>query len=337
MMNSTTFDFNHAILNSQTLNFNYDAEVQYSAVVYGVDENFLIHCGISLLSIVKNTSEMPLHFFIVTDKNNEMNFSMLHCLIKDTQHALTIIVISSDCLDVFPKTSVFPVSIYFRLLAPYLIKKYRYFLYIDADIVALKSIFHLLEDCKPEEYICCAVREPEQQLLSKMINISDGHYFNSGVLYIDARKWNESNISQKVFECLLERRADFLYFDQDALNVVLHKRVRFIEPKYNCQIKTGHKRNDLDHVPPEETVLLHYVGSDKPWQLWNQQKISAYYRKYKALSPWCDVEDIQPRSANELKKYYKMLAGKGEFVKSFCVFVKYHSVRTLKKKAKNKC
>ncbi len=37
--------------------------------------------------------------------------------------------------------------------------------------------------------------------------------------------------------------------------------------------------------PPNETVLLHYVGSDKPWQLWNQQQISTYYRKYKKMSP----------------------------------------------------
>ena len=36
--------------------------------------------------------------------------------------------------------------------------------------------------------------------------------------------------------------------------------------------------------PPNETVLLHYVGSDKPWQLWNQQQISTYYRKYKNVT-----------------------------------------------------
>ncbi|MBD3716990.1 hypothetical protein IE994_09145 [Enterobacter hormaechei] len=106
-------------------------------------------------------------------------------------------------------------------------------------------------------------------------------YFNSGVLYVDARTWNENKISHKVFECLLERGADFKYFDQDALNVVLNEKIMFIDGKYNCQIKAGHKKEDFMREPPNETVLLHYVGSDKPWQLWNQQQISTYYRKYK--------------------------------------------------------
>ncbi|HIF6208967.1 TPA: glycosyltransferase family 8 protein, partial [Enterobacter hormaechei] len=144
MMNPTILNLNENILGVQVTNFNLDVEVQYSAVVYGVDENFLKHCGISMLSIVEKTSEVPLHFFIITDKSNEVEFSRLQSIIKNTQHALTIIIVSADALDVFPKNSIFPVSIYFRLLAPYLIKEYRYFLYVDADIIALDSIYDLL-------------------------------------------------------------------------------------------------------------------------------------------------------------------------------------------------
>lgn len=333
MMNQNILNLNENVLSVQVTDFNLDVEVQYSAVVYGIDENFLMHCGISLLSIVKNTSEIPLHFFIITDKSNEVEFYRLQSLINGTQHALTIIIVSADALDVFPKTSIFPVSIYFRLLAPYLIKEYRYFLYLDADIVALESIYGLLEYVKPINNICCAVREPEHQVaLSNAINISGCDYFNSGVLYVDSETWNENKISQKVFECLLERGGDFRYFDQDALNVVLYKKVKFIDEKYNCQIKAGHKKGDFMREPPKETILLHYVGSDKPWQLWNQQKISAHYRKYKKMSPWSDVEDVKPRCAQELKKCYKMLNNKKQFIEAFCIFVRYHFVRLLEKR-----
>ncbi|HFT8657068.1 TPA: glycosyltransferase family 8 protein [Enterobacter cloacae] len=338
MMNPTTLNLNESLLNLQILDFNLDTEIHYSAVVYGVDGNFLMHCGISLLSIVQNTPEKTLHFFIITDQKNEVEFARLQSVIENTQHALTIIIISAETLTILPKTSVFPVAIYFRLLAPYLIKNYRYLLYIDADIVALNSISDLIEDYKPRDHICCAVKEPEQQLLlSKSINISDGDYFNSGMLYIDALNWNENNISQKVIECLLERRTEFKYFDQDALNVVLHKRVMFVDEKYNRQIKTGHKSADFMCEPPQETIFLHYVGSDKPWQLWNQQNISAHYRKYKKLSPWRDVADVEPRCAKELKKYYKMLLIKKQFVEAFYIFIKYHFVRLLEKKAKKSC
>ena len=82
--------------------------------------------------------------------------------------------------------------------------------------------------------------------------------------------------------------------------------------------------------PPNETVLLHYVGSDKPWQLWNQQQISTYYRKYKNVT-WCDVEDVSPRCAKELKKCYKTLNNKKQFIEAFCMFVRYHLARFLEK------
>ena len=86
MMNPTILNLNENILGVQVTNFNLDVEIQYSAVVYGIDENFLMHCGISMLSIVEKTSEVPLHLFIITDKNNELEFSRLYSIIKNTQN-----------------------------------------------------------------------------------------------------------------------------------------------------------------------------------------------------------------------------------------------------------
>ncbi len=74
MMNPTILNLNENILGVQVTNFNLDVEIQYSAVVYGIDENFLMHCGISMLSIVEKTSEVPLHLFIITDKTMNLNF-----------------------------------------------------------------------------------------------------------------------------------------------------------------------------------------------------------------------------------------------------------------------
>lgn len=74
MMNPTILNLNENILGVQVTNFNLDVEVQYSAVVYGVDENFLKHCGISMLSIVEKTSEVPLHFSLLQIKAMKLTF-----------------------------------------------------------------------------------------------------------------------------------------------------------------------------------------------------------------------------------------------------------------------
>ena len=62
MMNPTILNLNENILGVQVTNFNLDVEVQYSAVVYGVDENFLKHWGSRCYQLWKNF-EVPLHFF----------------------------------------------------------------------------------------------------------------------------------------------------------------------------------------------------------------------------------------------------------------------------------
>ena len=49
------------------------------------------------------------------------------------------------------------------------------------------------------------------------------------------------------------------------------------------------------------------------------------------MSPRCDVEDVSPRCAKELKKCYKTLNNKKQFIEAFCMFVRYHLARFLEK------
>ena len=58
---------------------------------------------------------------------------------------------------------------------------------------------------------------------------------------------------------------EFRCFDQDALNIVLKDKVKYIEPKYNflANISLKHNKN-LQNVPMD-TIFIHYHGFNKPW------------------------------------------------------------------------
>lgn len=333
MQNAMHHDITSEKLISGRTDFNLDANKSYSPIVYGVDGNYLMHAGVSILSIIHGASALPLHFIIITCEENTNEFSKIFSLVENTIHAVSIVVISDASFSVFPATKTFPVSIYYRLLAPLIFKSYSFLLYLDADIVALQSVDELIQENKPQNAICAVVKEPmAQSVLSKAVSIPDGDYFNSGVLYINVQRWNALQISQKVFDCLVERGSTFLYFDQDALNVILHGYVIFLKEKFNQQIKTGHKKYDFERLPPEDTVLLHYVGSDKPWHIWNQQAIGESYRHYLQVSPWRNVISDAPVKSSDIKKFYKTLRHQKKYIASFGWFLKYQCIRHFSKR-----
>lgn len=312
--------------------YNYCKDENYAPVVYGVDSNFIMHAGISALSCIKNTFGVKLNVIVVTSCEDKLEFSKLSTLVSGTPHALTIVVISDAMFAHLPATRAFPASVYFRLLAPILFKEYRFLLYLDADIVALDSVQRLLQQDAPMNVASCVVQEPcEQEKLSFAIGISEGNYFNSGMLYINTKIWNENKISQKVYKILTESGSSFKYFDQDALNIALQGKVKYLDPKYNRQIKAGHTKKDLNVIPANDTVLLHYVGKDKPWQRWNQQAISIYYRNYLSVSPWRNVILPNPVVAKDIKKYYRALWHKKSYANSLLWFSKFLLVQIIER------
>lgn len=319
---------------AERVDFNLIPSANYSAIAYGVDSNFLLHAGVSIMSVIDHTVDVNMHFVVITNSRNNSEFARFAQLVENTEHALSIIIISERVFTVFPRNKVFPASIYYRLVAPLILSQYKYLLYLDADIVALTSLSELLQKHRPEDAVCCIVPEPEDQVcLSASLGIQSGSYFNSGVLYINIAQWLSRSITEKVFQCLSDKNNEFIYFDQDALNMVLAGQVTYLDRKFNQQIKAGHSKKKLCEQAPANTVLLHYVGEDKPWQQWNRQPFGEYYRKYRFISPWKHIDYIRAHGARQLKKHYKTLCYEKKYVLCLLIFIRFQIQRLLDKRS----
>jgi len=330
MENKSDFIGNDLIVSRESYNFFNDQD--YAPVVYGVDKNFLMHAGVSVLSFIENANGIRLHFIVVTSCENKYELSKFREMMSDGLHALTVVVISDAIFQLMPVTNTFTASVYFRLLAPIIFDDYKFILYVDADIIAINSVSELLRNNVPLSVACCVVKEPcDQAKLSCDVGINEGTYFNSGMMYINTEVWNENNVSQKAYQCLIKKGSSFKYFDQDALNIVLQGNVEFIESKYNKQIKAGHTKADMCFLPSDDTVLLHYVGKDKPWQKWNQQRFSCFYKNYLAISPWRDVISKNPTCSRDIKKYIKTLWYKKSYLDGILWFLRFLIALLLKK------
>ncbi|MEB0233451.1 glycosyltransferase, partial [Undibacterium sp. 10I3] len=65
------------------------------------------------------------------------------------------------------------------------------------------------------------------------LHLKGGDYFNSGVMLINVQRWLAAEITQATIASILKDGKSFRFPDQDALNVVLDGRVKFIERKWN--------------------------------------------------------------------------------------------------------
>ncbi|MDY4279728.1 MAG: glycosyltransferase family 8 protein [[Pasteurella] mairii] len=98
-------------------------------------------------------------------------------------------------------------------------------------------------------------------------------YFNSGVLLINNKLWQQHNLKNILVDMTLEY-SRMLYPDQDVLNIVLKGKWRALDKIYNYQvgiIHSGFETHDIVFAKyPQEITLnppkiIHYTTPYKPW------------------------------------------------------------------------
>ena len=124
------------------------------------------------------------------------------------------------------------------------------------------------------------VKYLRELMLEHILMPKDAIYVNSGVLLIDIDKYKESLTIDQLNNFLRDKSQFLDYHDQDALNFLFYKKIKFINNTYNYQINAVDSgKEDLDKI------IIHYSESTKPWKKdypWPNKAIPYYeFLKYK--------------------------------------------------------
>lgn len=151
---------------------------------------------------------------------------------------------------------------YYRLfLTEILPKSIDKVLYLDADLLVLDDLNDLWK-VNIEDYAIAAVHHPNPER-SNALKIPVSEYFNSGVMLINLDFWRKHDLVNQFFVFIKGHSYLLQYWDQDVLNCLLHRKVLFLQKKWNT--------NSLDR----STSILHFMGKHKPWSIhydWNKTK-----------------------------------------------------------------
>lgn len=261
-------------------------------IAYGIDDNYARCIATSIASFCMNNNNKNFCFYIIATNLSNETKKNLNVLAKNLNIDVVIYEIDNKFFKDMPTVHVVSLAAYFRILLPIIVYNVDILFYIDADIICLKDASEFF-DIKLKENIIAAIPDNEKMNRKRndSLKLKNHVYFNSGVLIIDVKKWNKNKISNRIVTVINKYKDVIKYEDQDALNMVLSKKVRYISKKFNCI--------NLKDIDVREIVLLHFANHPKPWnRFWflnviNNEFTKNLYSKYEEMTPWknCPLEN----------------------------------------------
>jgi lipopolysaccharide biosynthesis glycosyltransferase len=190
-----------------------------------------------------------------------------------------------------------PKSIYVKILAPRLFPTLGKIIWLDVDTLVMGDMARLW-DTPLNSYAVAATAEDTLSPVHparhrKRLKLpNDRLYFNAGVLLLNLDCWRQNRVCEKVVK-FIEREKGLIFFEQDALNVVLQKQVLPMDCRFNFFPLSELSSKAIRQFG--QPVIVHFIVQQKPWRyrkipflLWSvrgYEFIEAWWQ-YARFSPW---------------------------------------------------
>lgn len=282
-----------------------DAQEQLEESVLNEQDEDIIHIGFGLHDKTGHYSVWvgTVMQSILEHTDSRICFHILHdeTLSIDNKYKLEKVARSGSSIVEFHKIdendfsvvknqmSRFTIGAMFRCSLPELLPDLNRIIYLDADLFVNRDIKELWNVDVREYCLAGVVDEGVDihnypRILNKYPEIKKESYFNSGVLYMNLKKLREfGNLKKLVVDFLIENlEADLP--DQDALNVLFHDKVLYLDGSWNRFVFMHRK----DNVEKLDKAIFHYAGT--LLMLYSHSQIDMEYYKTICRTPWSDYE-----------------------------------------------
>lgn len=260
------------------------------------DTYYMMACGPCLVSIFEHHAKETCHVYIVTKSLPESDVKGLHQVAEKYGQQVTILQVGAEEFRHLKVSEQFRESVYYRFLLPELLPELDKIIYLDCDILVNGSLEPFWQS-DINGYACGVVEDQEGDdiLLHNRIGVYTP-YFNSGVLLMNLDYWREHNLIEQLVDFIYENPEKCIYPDQDAMNVVLQGKVKFMPYGYNFQdlwysrpwqdIRLHASKFKEVEEWKDHPVVIHFAGRNKPWKRTCKHPYRQYYLECLAKTPW---------------------------------------------------
>jgi lipopolysaccharide biosynthesis glycosyltransferase len=289
-------------------------------VVCAIDNAYIAHCGVMLVSLFENNRSANFYIHIISTGLEEKEFAKLKKLISNYRHAYKSYFFDAGLLEGAPVSGHVSLSTYYRVLIPELLPEtVDKVLYLDSDIIIRHNISALWETDINNLHLAAA-RELVTEEHKKSLEIPDEFcYFNAGILLMNLEKWREEQTSKKVIAFIGQNAQKLVFWDQDALNANLFNSCKILPSQWNVTAgffsqeveKYGLDAKEVKQVC-ENPYIIHFTGTEKPWKYFSNPPFKDDYFFYRKKTVWKNQ-----LSEGELSRYQKFRIALSNFKRRF--------------------
>lgn len=273
-------------------------------VIFTLDKKFIPHFTVTLTSLLENNKDLKITVYVVHDLEDiKILENILIFFSEKYLVQLNLIQVDNKIFENFMISHHLSKATYFRLLFADIIPiSVLSGLYLDCDIIVTGSLNNLVDfsffnEKNNEEYSLLAVSDKNEvdgiERLNKM-GLNTQMYFNAGVLLINFKKWRAKKVSGDLIKTADDYKDYLLWHDQDVLNIFFRNQTGKLNSTYN---------KFIDRKLPEMPLIIHFSGSSKPWQFFNNNPYKSIYWKYLKLTPFKNEKFEEITIKMVIKKY----------------------------------
>ena len=275
-------------------------------IVFAFDEKCLLPASIAIKSLLDSKKE-----------NTEYKIYVLHNGISNENKnkfadiaEIEWIFVDKKIFKNYPINNIWPEIVYYRLLIPSLIKEFDKIIYSDIDVLFKQDLFEIYKLDLENSYWAGVIAEKNNfnTMCHKYFPENKNKFiYMSGFMLINAKRWQEEKLFEKLIENINIFKDRLRFFDLDLLNITCNdiKGIPFnycvLENIYHSKSLTKAKEYSwLKNVYSDKDLLLakknpaiiHYAGANI--KIWDRKtyKIPIYYWKYIKTSPFYNKKNI---------------------------------------------
>lgn len=315
---------NFVLKSDEFINFDMSSTIH---IAFCCTYSYVKYAGIVLNSVIKS-SKRRCSFHIFAEDFLQDDILKLKKTAKNNECNILLHYVNDGLLKKFNNPGEFSYASYYRLFIPRFLSKYSdKVFYSDVDVCFLKDI-SCLWNIDMSDKCAFVVGIQGERHKNEGARIGVKNYFVSGGILINNKNWIDNSIEDKIIN-LLNSKEKYLFPDMDILNIVLDKKVIFIDGTYQYQYSISNSIDTIKYNPcfvniPDDVKIIHYTGSIKPWHK-IAKKFNVSIPFYLCLNgcEWNDIVLVEPKTYKEMHKLARLAKKEGEFLDVFYWYMKY--------------
>lgn len=259
-------------------------------IVLSSSDYYIPYAAATLMSIIRHSSsDYNYDFILLFSSISDKGKKLLQSIVKEYPNiSIQFFCVTPMIMQYkFVANNYISVETFYRLLVQKIFKNYKKIVYLDSDILVRRDIADLYNIDIGNNLIAATLDADwlgqyngavpaVKKYCEETLKLENPYlYFQAGVLVFNIEKMSKTFDETELAE--FGSKCEYMYLDQDVLNVKCQGKVYYLDIRWNIMTACGGGRTqniktftpigvkDLYFSGRENPYIIHYAGHIKPW------------------------------------------------------------------------